>query len=118
MEVWRATKGKVLEAAPDMRKEAKDYDKYAVGVYNENFLVGHIPIAFSNICFHFLNHNVENKVKAVIIGTYLREIELVVPAKFLFLTDDWRCCETLESQFTKIRNIFSTAHLKLKKRCI
>ena len=46
MEVWRATEGKVLEAAPDMRKEAKDYDKYAVGVYKENFLVGHIPIAF------------------------------------------------------------------------
>ena len=106
MEVWRATKGKVLEAAPDMRKEAKDHDKYAVGVYNENFLVGHIPIAFSNICFHFLNHNVENKVKAVIIGTYLREIELVVPAKFVFLTDDWRCCEALESQFTKRRNTY------------
>ena len=111
MEVWRATEGKVMEAAPDMRKEAKDYNKY-VGVCKKNLLVGHIPTAFSNLCFHFLSHNVENKVKAVVIGTRLREIGLVVSAKFVFLTDDWRCCEALESQFTKRRNIFSTVHLK------
>lgn len=61
-----------------MRKEAKDYDKYAVGVYKENLLVGHIPIEISSLCFHFLNHKVENKIKAFITGKGHREIGLVV----------------------------------------
>ena len=68
MAVWRATKGEVLEAAPDIRNEAKDYDKYAVGVYKEKLLIGHIPIEISSLCFHFLNQNVGNKIKAVITG--------------------------------------------------
>ena len=54
MEVWHATEGEVLETAPDMRKEVKDYDKYVVGVDKEDLLVGHIPIEISSPCFHFL----------------------------------------------------------------
>ena len=54
MDVWCATEGEGLEAAPDMRKEVKDYDKYVVGVYKENLLVGHIPTEISSLCFHFL----------------------------------------------------------------
>ena len=96
MEVWRATKGEVLEAAPDIRNEAKDYDEYDVGVYKEKLLVGHIPIEISSLCFHFLNQNVGNKIKAVITGKRHREIGLVVPAKLVFLTDDRRCAEVLE----------------------
>ena len=34
----------VLEAAADLPKEPKDHMKSAVGVYNENLLVGHITI--------------------------------------------------------------------------
>ena len=81
MEVWGATKG---EEAPDIRNEAKDYDKYDVGVYKEKLLVGHIPIEISSLCFHFLNRNVGNKIKAVITGKRHREIWLVVPAKLVF----------------------------------
>ena len=54
MDVWCATEGEGFEAAPDMRKEVKDYDKYVVGVYKENLLVGHIPTEISSLCFHFL----------------------------------------------------------------
>lgn len=115
-EVWRATEGKVLKAAPYMKKESKDYDKYAVGVYKENLLVRHIPIEISSLCFHFLNHKVENNIKAFITGKSHREIGLVVLAKLMFLTDDSRCCETLENQLTKRRNIFS--NVDLKKRCV
>ena len=43
MEVWHPTEGEVLESAPDMTKEPKVYNKYAVGVCKENLLVGHIP---------------------------------------------------------------------------
>lgn len=89
-----------------MRKE--DYHKYAVGVYKENLPVSNITIEISNLCFHFLNH------KPVITGTRHRKVGLVVQAKFVFLTDDRRCCETLENQLR--RNIFPTIHVKLKKK--
>ena len=42
-----------------MTKEPKDHMKSAVGVYNENLLVGHITIQTSSLCFHFLDHSVE-----------------------------------------------------------
>ena len=45
-----------------------------------------------------------------------QEIGLVVPAKVMFLTDDWRCCETPKNKLTKRRNIFPTIHLKFKKK--
>ena len=48
MEAWRATEGGVLEATAYVRKEAKDYDKYAVSVYKENLLVVHIPTEISS----------------------------------------------------------------------
>ena len=82
MFTWKS--GVLLETAPDMRKEAKDYDKYTVGVYKENLLVGHTPMEISTLCFHFLIRNVTNKIKAVITGTRDREIGLVVPAKLVF----------------------------------
>ena len=34
-EVWDATIGEMLEAASDDREEAKEYDKYAVGLYKK-----------------------------------------------------------------------------------
>ena len=63
MEVWLAAEGEVLEVAPVITKEAKDYDKYAVGVYKENLLVDHAPREISSLYFHFLNHNVVSKIK-------------------------------------------------------
>ena len=77
MNVWRANESKVLKATLDTRKEAKHSEKYSPGVYKENFLVGHILI-LSRMCFRFLNHNIENKLKAAITGTHHREIGLVV----------------------------------------
>ena len=57
-------------SAPDMRKEAKEYDKYAVSFYKENLLADHIPIEILSLCLHFFNLNVENKIVAVIIGRH------------------------------------------------
>ena len=67
-EVWDATIGEMLEAASDKREEAREYDKYAVGLYKKDLLVGHIPIEISSLCFHFINQDPENKIKAVITG--------------------------------------------------
>ena len=40
MEVWDATIGEMLEAASDDREEAKEYDKYAVGLYKRDLIIG------------------------------------------------------------------------------
>ena len=43
-EVWDDAIGEMLEAASSGQEEAKEYDKYAVGLYKKDILVGHIPI--------------------------------------------------------------------------
>ena len=63
MEVWNAAIGEVLNAASDDREEAKEYDEYAVGDYKKDLLVGHIPIEFSSLCYHFINQDPGNKIK-------------------------------------------------------
>ena len=67
-EVWDATIGEMLEAASDDREEAKEYDKYAVGLCKRDLLVGHIPIEISSLCFDFINQDPGNKIKALITG--------------------------------------------------
>ena len=71
-EVWDATIGEMLEAASDDQEEAKEYDKYAVGLYKRDLLVGHIPIEISSLCFHFINQDPGNKIKALITGKNVR----------------------------------------------
>ena len=42
MSVWSSTVGETLNTKPDNREESKDYDKFAIGVYKGDLLVGHI----------------------------------------------------------------------------
>ena len=70
------------ETASDDREEAKEYDKYAVGLYKRDLLLGHIPLEISSLCFHFINQNPGNKIKALITGKRQREIGLVDSQKF------------------------------------
>jgi len=100
-EVWDAAIGDTLEAASDDREEAKEYDKYSVGFYKKDLLVGHIPIENSSLCFHFINQDPENKIRAMISGKRQREIGLVVPAKIIFTTNDKRYSEALEKELLK-----------------
>ena len=67
------------EAASDDREEAKEYDKCAVGLYKKDILVGHIQIEISSLCFHFINQDPENKIKALTTGKRQREIGLDFP---------------------------------------
>ena len=115
-EVWDATIGETLEAALDDREEAKEYDKYAVGLYKKDLHVGHIPIEISSLCFHFINQDPENKIKAEITGKRQREIGLVVPAKIIFQTKNKRYSEVLEQELIKRKDKFPTLTLKFKKK--
>ena len=103
MEVWNAAIGEVLDAASD---------EYDVGVYKKDLLVGHIPIELSSLCYHFINQDPGNKIKALITGKRHREIGLVVPAKLVFLMNNKRFSEVLENELVKRKNMFPTLTLK------
>ena len=106
----------MLEATSDDREEAKEYDKYVVGLYKRDLLVGHIPIEISSLCFHFINQDPGNKIKALITGKREPEIGLVVPAKLIFITNNKRFSEVLENELIKRKNKFPTVTLKFKKK--
>ena len=108
--------GEILETASDDREEAKEYGKYAVGLYKKDILVGHIPIEISSLCFHFINQDPGNKIKALSIGKRQREIGLVVLAKLIFITNNKRSSEVLENELLKRKNKFLTLTLKFKKK--
>ena len=115
-EVWDAVIGEMLEAALDDQEEAKEYDKYPVGLYKKDILSGHIPIEISSLCFHFINQDPGNKIKALRTGKRQGEIGLVVPAKLIFISNNKRFSEVLENELVKRKNKFSTLTLKFKKK--
>ena len=73
-----------LECHEDTRKEAKDYDGHAVGLFKtpsrgENkTLVGHVPIEISSLIDYFLKADKSNSVSAQVTGKRKREVGLVV----------------------------------------
>ena len=44
MSIWSSTVGETLNTKQDNREEAKDYNKFAIDVYEWDLLVGHVPI--------------------------------------------------------------------------
>lgn len=107
----------VLEAAADLTKEPKDHMKSAAGVYNENLLVGHITIQTSSLCFHFLDHSVENKscqnrkVPSRNWVSCSSKVCFFKKRQLEILWDAWK------STYQK-KEYISHHPLKLKKRCI
>ena len=87
-EVWDVAIGGMLEAASYDLEEAEEYDKYAVGLYKKDILVGHIAIEISSLCFHFINQDPGNKIKALTTGKRQQEIGFVVPAKLIFIANN------------------------------
>ena len=49
-----------------------------------------------------------NKIDAVITGKRHREVGLVVPAKYIFQTEDKRCAEIVERELMKRKGLFPT----------
>ena len=86
MSDFKSSIGDTMMAAPDLRKEAKEHDTFAVGFYMGDLLLGHVPIEFSSLCYYFLNTSVEKQLIAIITRKRQREIGLVLPAKFIFTT--------------------------------
>ena len=90
---------------PDIRKEALDYDKYAVGIfkrYEEDFfqldLVGHAIVELSGLLNQFLKTDVGNGICVEIIGKRKCEVGLVVPAKLSARTKCSQMGKVLDEQ--------------------
>ena len=66
--VWSSTVGEVLDTKQGNREEAKDYNKFAIGVYKGDLLVGHVPIEISSLCYHFLHNNKQNMLTTIVTG--------------------------------------------------
>ena len=115
-EVQDAAIGEMLEAACDDWEEAKEHDKYAVGLFKKAILGGHIPTEISSLCFHFINQDPGNKLKAWTTGKQQREIRHVVPAKLIFITNNIRFSEVLKNKPVKRKNKSSTLTLTFKKK--
>ena len=84
----------------DTREKTLEYDKYAIGIFKkqEEKLVGHILNELSHIIYHSLNEMNENFVEASISRKRMREIGLVVPAKYATFTKTQRTADILHSE--------------------
>ena len=88
---WNPNIGEHLECHKDTRKEAKEYDEHAVGVFKtssqgKKIVVGHVPMEFSNPLDYFLKADESNKLLAEVTGKRMHEVGLVVPTKFTACT--------------------------------
>ena len=77
---WSGSVGKKLTAAPDPRAEAIQYDENAIGAYNGDQLVGHLPVEVSKLFKQFVTKD-RNRVDIVVVGKRKREVGMVLPVK-------------------------------------
>ena len=94
--------------------EAKDYDKFAIGVWD--LLVGHVPIEISSLCYHFLNSNEQNTLTAVATGKRNGEVSLIVPAKLFFQTKDRKSVEILWNENIQKITVLSSKVLRISTK--
>ena len=108
--VWTSTVGENLFTAPDKREKALSYDGFAIGVYKDekcSLLVGHLPIEISSLSYHFLKKSSENKIIVKNTEKREKEIGLVVPANFAYITKDKNCSIILKTKLENKKNIVS-----------
>ena len=116
--VWSPYKGETLIAQPDNRDEAQENDKYAVGIYKKNDdgskeLVGHAPVEFSSLLYHFLQASAENCINVEVIEKRKREVGLVVPAKYNAFTRNKKIAVVLDEELAKCKKLYRSC-LELK----
>ena len=130
--IWTSSIGQVLLAQPDERKEALDYDKYAVGIFKRHeednsklSLVGHKPVELSKLLNQFLKADTGNCIYVEVICIYVevigkrkREVGLVVPAKFSAHTKCSHTARVFDEQLLKMKEYFSTLEFKHRKKRI
>ena len=95
---WRPVIGEKLQTKKEPREDALSY---AIGIYKEGGLVGHHPIEISSLMYHFLSESTANGIEGIVNGKRMREVGLVVPAKYTAFTKDLKTAQILLSELTK-----------------
>ena len=116
--VWSPYKRVTLIALPNNRDEAQEDDKYAVGIFEKNDdgskeLVGHAPVEFSSLLYHFLQASAENCINVEVIGKRKCEVGLVVPAKYNAFTRNKKIAMVLDEELAKRKKLYRSC-LELK----
>ena len=106
-EIWTPQKGDTLYCRKDNRPEALEFDKHAVGVFEEDILVGHVPVEVPRIISYFLQANGTNEVKVEVTGKRKREIGLIVPGKYYARTETKRIAKILGEQLQRIKEKYT-----------
>ena len=65
---WSPYTGEKLTAHPDYREEALKYDKYEIGIHQEEKSISHLPVEISSLLYHFLGAGDGNYNEVEIIG--------------------------------------------------
>ena len=100
---WTPTLGKKLTCHEDKRKEAKEVDEYAIGMYME---ARHVLVELLFLIYMFLNAFDQNEVKARVAGSRKLENGLVVPAAFIVRTTK----RAFAMKFENERSLWSYEH--------
>ena len=95
----------------DKREEAKAYDDFAVGLYEDgkdnsggsDVVVGHVPIELSHIVCTFLNAEDSNEGDAEVIGKRTLENGLVVPAIYSLRTRNKNISDVLNRELQALK---------------
>ena len=112
--VWKSIVGKELNVVPDSREEDQLYDSYALGTYRFGELVGHVPYELSNLLFRFLEADSRNTIKVKVSGKRKCEVGLVIPARYITVTDNRKQAQILLEELQKVK----TAELSVKQDAI
>ena len=119
---WTPEIGEQLVCHEDTRKEAKEYDEHAVGVFKtskqgkEN-VVGHVPMELSSLLDYFLKADKSNKLLVEVTGKRKREVGLVVPAQFTAYTVNQRHAQVLDAELIKKKEKFKLSELLYEPGC-
>ena len=119
--IWTSIVGDNLFTAQDKREEALSYDEFVISIYKDekySLLVQHLLMEISGLSYHFLKKSSENKIIVKIKGKREREIGLVVPANFVYITKDKNCSIILEAKLEKRKTLFQDLKLKFYKKCV
>ena len=117
---WTLIMGETVLTRKDTREKALEYDKHAIGIFKEQEeeLVGHIPNELSHLIYHFLSELNENFVEASVSRKRMREIGLIVPAKYATFTKTQRTANNLHSELKNKKEKSDLLNLEIITECV
>ena len=103
--------GEKLTCHEDKRKEAKEVDEYAIGMYME---ARHVLVELLFLIYMFLNAFDQNEVKARVAGSRKLENGLVVPAAFIVRTTKRAFAMKFEKEILRMKDLCGHMNIEVE----